>query len=309
VKRPAKAVKIPVRQPIGQQTPGYFELVYYSKFFPCWLGVAWLQNAYLTTICEHDVWYHRGMMISDGPGGAGPSFFCADQARQPANMDPYLAMAVGAAAGTLLRHSEGDPLVRDLPLGAVAIDTRTGVGYPGVCLDYETGDGGDHAEKVAIDAAAREGVKPEHLHVVSTFEPCRQCVDMMADQGIQEVTYVSGREVGERQGIMRPGRSTAPQITAQRREQGLPHSCLHQVVDPAWQAACEALLTPFSRDTDRDPGAEVLHFHPDRVDTQLNLLQTILGPEAQRRHHERRLPLTAAAEFITGLFVPATARA
>jgi hypothetical protein len=155
----------------------------------------------------------------------------------------------------------------------------------------------------------QDGVKPENLHVVTTFEPCRQCVDMMADRGVPEVTYVSGREVGERQGIMRRGRSTAPTITAERREQGLPHSCLHQVDDPAWQAACEALLVPFSRDTNRAHGAEVLHFHPDRVDTQLNLLQTVLGPEAHRRQHERRLPLTTAAEFITGLFVPATMRA
>lgn len=249
------------------------------------------------------------MSVADGPGGAGLVSFGVHEGRRQPNLDTYLALAVGAAVGTLARHAAGDPTVKDLPLGAVVIDHNTGKGYPGVCLDYETGAGRNHAEQVALDAATADGVDPSNASVVTTFEPCGQCVHMLADYGVSDVLYVSERGVGERLGIVRPGRRSAPNIAAQRQSRGLSASRFHQVQDPAWRAACASLLSPFSRDMDGGRGAEVLHFHSDRVGPELSLLHSVLGSEVTQPHTDHRLALPAVASFITSLFTPVEARA
>lgn len=220
------------------------------------------------------------------------------QTVQPLGPEALLALAYLAGAQVIDRYAAGDPDAQDVPIGAVAYDLSTHKAYTGYPRDRELGDRTAHAERQAHEKAQADGAASEHLHFLTTFEPCPDCFVWMADVRAAGVTYVIGRQALEAQGLVKPHALKAPDIAKMGRTPGKPpYPELAQVPDAAWQAACLALFSRFNRNptTERvqyDPGANAVPL-PDLSDFVRN-----------SEHIPHNTTLTEAGLYIARFFAP-----
>jgi len=183
----------------------------------------------------------------ESPAGFGPA--TANRVVQAPALDDerLMALAYDIARGVVSRHANGDPGAQDVPIGAVAYDLTTGKAYTGYPRDRELDDRRAHAEPWALRLAEDDGAAMSDLHVATTFEPCPDCLEHMADVGVGSIVFGADRPALERRGLVKTHPQNALDIAASGRE-GSPYPPIWQIGSPALRAACEAVFDPFGRD-------------------------------------------------------------
>lgn len=133
----------------------------------------------------------------------------------------------------------------DVPVGAVALSNDRVVGQ-GIASDVRHQGNLYHAEVMATLQANQQPDKPTIDTIVTTFEPCIQCVDVIHEHvpSLERIVYAADRTILENKGDVNP-RQSAPDYAA---EVGLPFEIIHFDEDPRLRHIGEGILHSFTRD-------------------------------------------------------------